>query len=58
MNTAEARFATALSHIPEAGVMQAEFAVRRDVEQRDCRAREDALLQAFRAALRALKGDT
>lgn len=54
---ADAGLATALSAVPAAAAVQADFARRRDVARHDCQAREDALLQTFRHALKSLKGD-
>lgn len=51
---AEVRFATAASVVPDAAAVQADFARRRDLARHDCQAREDALFQEFRRALKKL----
>lgn len=57
VKTAEVRFATALSVVPDAAAVQADFARRRGLARHDCQAREDALFQAFRRALNKLESD-
>jgi hypothetical protein len=54
LKQAQAKLTSALKSIPEAAAAQAESERRRQAVEEDCRVRESALFEAFRAVLNAL----